>query len=442
MVVRNGRTYHQDPLVGYPLPIDLQELHRQSLMALMLIQVYGSPLLSLDELDRPPTRILDVGCGSGFYSMMCHRYLKSRGIPASSVTHVGLDIAPVAPGPLGGSAQPDPDMNWKFVQHDLRQFPWPFENGEFDVVHIVDMALACPTELNQQLFDEYIRILRPGGFLEIWHVDYTIRMLRPHVPTAAPSTIGSVTGPAPTPTTPSVCPGIFAAPTTTGTKASTQDTSEDRLQQTGSIPPMGVYDIHANTPLSAPLNPFLVEYNSWVMRGCESRHLTPLPCTMTSALYLQETGLLVNTKARRVAIPLSEVRWEREGVGGIVTKDGKSYVDWRGKTKEPPSGGGAGGESSIGGVSGDASANCGSNGPGNNANKGGLTSAHLAIRRTALLTVVQQIQNLEPMLREVSGKNQDEWDAWVGKLTNDLLCQGGTSWGECLETGAWLSRKL
>jgi hypothetical protein len=63
------------------------------------------------------------------------------------------------------------------------------------------------------------------------------------------------------------------------------------------------------------------------------------------------------------------------------------------------------------------------------------------LRRTALLTVVQQIQALEPVLREVSGKSQDEWDTWLGKMMNDLVRENGTSWGECLEVGAWWAKK-
>ncbi len=71
----------------------------------------------------------------------------------------------------------------------------------------------------------------------------------------------------------------------------------------------------------------------------------------------------------------------------------------------------------------------------------GLEAAAAALRRTALLTVVQQIQSLEPMLREAGGKSQDEWDTWVGKMMNDLVRENGTSWGECLEVGAWWARK-
>lgn len=110
-------------------------------------------------------------------------------------------------------------------------------------------------------------------------------------------------------------------------------------------------------------------------------------------------------RSRRLAVPLSEVRWEREGVGAVVTGDD------RGKHAAPPT------------------------------EPRTLTAGQSALRATALLTVVQQVQALEPILRKASGKSQDEWDVWLGKMMGDLMGEGGTSWGECLEVGAWWASK-
>ena len=55
--------------------------------------------------------------------------------------------------------------------------------------------------------------------------------------------------------------------------------------------------------------------------------------------------------------------------------------------------------------------------------------------------MVGLIHSFEPIIREISGKSQDEWDGWAGKMMNDLRREGGTSWGECLEVGAWSARK-
>jgi hypothetical protein len=41
-----------------------------------------------------------------------------------------------------------------------------------------------------------------------------------------------------------------------------------------------------------------------------------------------------------------------------------------------------------------------------------LTEEQAALRYTALLVVIQMIESLEPLLKEVSGKNQEEWQRW------------------------------
>lgn len=394
---RNGRTYLADPTLAYPLPVDLAELHRQSLRTLLLIQVFGAPACSPSHAARPPARVLEVGCGSGFWSMMCHRYFRDLG--HANIAFTGLDVAPLAPGAgvaNGGSgtprdvAKPDPEMNWRFVQHDIRQAPFPFSDGEFDLVMVKDMSLAVTHSVQQRVIDEYLRVLKKGGHLEIWDSDHTIRMLRPHA--AATAAADAAPSAASTPASSSAA------------SASSADHDEDRRSAAAAL---GAYVMTANTPLSPPLNNYLVEYNSWLSRALEARDVSAVPCTVIGPLLLQESEELADVRSRRVAIPLSEVRWEREGVGGVVTKDGKSYIDTRGR-------GGGGGT---------------------------LSGAQAALRRTALETVVQGVQSLEPVLREVSGKRADEWEAWIGKMAGDLLGEGGTSWGECLEVGAWWAQK-
>ncbi|KAK4467157.1 hypothetical protein QBC42DRAFT_257856 [Cladorrhinum samala] len=397
-VVRSGRTYIADPTLPYPLPVDLEELHRQSLKTMLLLQLYGKPICAPHLANKPPARILEVGCGTGFWSMMCYRYYEARG-QHKNMSFTGLDIVPLAPatggqaetgksssGAATADARPDKDMNWRFVQHDIRKLPLPFPEGSFDLVMVKDLGLATSMLMQQGLVDEYIRLLSPGGTVEIWESDHTLRMLRPHVPEFPAS----------------------------GEGGEDEDESNIEDEQKG-VTNMGAYNITANTPLSAPLNNYLVEYNGWISRALEARDLFCMPCTVLGPLLVQEAELLKGVGSRRLAIPLSEVRWEREGVGGVVTKDGKSYIESKarkvGKDGMPVGGKALGAEAA-------------------------------AVRRTALTVVVQQIQSLEHILRETSGKSQDEWDAWVGKMTNDLVKENGTSWGECLEIGAWWAQKV
>ncbi|KAK4162793.1 S-adenosyl-L-methionine-dependent methyltransferase [Cladorrhinum sp. PSN259] len=398
-VVRNGRTYIADPTLPYPLPVDLEELHRQSLKTMLLLELYGKPICAPQFANKPPSRILEVGCGTGFWSMMCHRYYESTG-QHKDISFTGLDIVPLAPAtggpaeaskapsgvPAASDMRPDKDMNWRFVQHDMRKLPFPFPDGSFDLVMVKDLGLATSVVMQQGLVDEYIRLLSPNGTVEIWESDHTLRMLRPHVPET-------------------LVPGE-------GAEEDDGSNSEDEQK---SVTTLGAYNITANTPLSAPLNNYLVEYNGWVSRALEARDLFCMPCTVLGPILVQEAEVLKSVGSRRLAIPLSEVRWEREGVGGVVTKDGKSYIESKarkfGKDGMP-----------VGGKA--------------------LEPGAAAVRRTALTVVVQQIQSMEHILREISGKSQDEWDAWVGKMTNDLVKENGTSWGECLEIGAWWAQKI
>ncbi|KAI1171460.1 hypothetical protein F4777DRAFT_53045 [Nemania sp. FL0916] len=379
-VIRNGRTYINENTLPYPLPVDLPELHRQSLRTLLMFQLFGGPILSSAFASKPPTRVLDVGCGAGFWSMMCHRYFAQHG--HANVSFTGLDIVPLGGSGSGADMKPDKEMQWKFVQHDIRQLPWPFADGEFDLIMVKDMAFASSFRDSQLIIEEYLRVLKPGGTLEYWETDSTIRMLRPHAPKKTP-------------------------------RIRDDDSSSDGGDDEDNAERMGAYVMTTNTPISAPLNPYLVEYNGWSSKALEARGLSAVPCTLIGAYLLQEAESLTDVQSKRLAVPLSEIRWEREGVGGVVTKDGKSYIDsQKGKYK-------------------DQDWKTGSP----------VTPAQSALRRTALETTVSFILALEPVLKEVSGKSQEEWDTWAGKMTNDLLREGGTSWGECLEVGVWTARK-
>jgi len=359
---RHGRRCLRDASLPYPLPCDLTEIHRQTLRTMLLCQVFSGPICSPAFDVKPPKRVLEVGCGTGFWSVMCHRHFAQKGF--TSISFTGLDIAPLAP-----LMDSEDDMNWRFVQHDLRRVPLPFRDEEFSLIMSKDMSLVTPQSgLQQELIDEYIRILKPGGTLEIWDGDHSLRMLLPHSP---PSTKQDESG------------------------------SEDKEQVRTNA--MGTYTMTSQTPLAAPQNQFLQDFNGWVAKALEKRQLTPMPCTLFRPMLLQESDNLSEIDTRRLAIPLGEVRWEREGVGGAVTS--------------------------------------GINGKGKESDRKLLTAGQAALRRTALMTVVQFIESLEPLLREASGKEQDEWDRWQGNMMNDLLKHNGTSWGECLEVGSWWARK-
>ncbi|PHH72056.1 hypothetical protein CDD82_6188 [Ophiocordyceps australis] len=356
-VTRHGRLFLNEANLPYPLPVDLAELHHQSLRTMLQIQLFGAPVCSPQLKCNPPERVLEVGCGSGAWSMMCNAYYKSRGHGGISFT--GIDIAPLCPEPT----QPHSAMDWTFVRHNLVQFPWPLPRQNFDLVMIKDMSLAITERGFQELLEESVKRLRPGGTLEIWDSDHLIRALRPHE------------------------------------RGQAHQVSPEQAEAAS----LGAYPIAKNTPISAPQNSYFLDYNNWITRALAARSLSAVPCTRIGPALLQESPMLVDMKSRRLAVPLNQVRWEREGPDLVVPRDSST--------------------------SGDSKAT--------KASAKALTAGQIAVRSTALLTVVQQIQALGHIVREVNGKSSDEWEMWVSKMMNDVFNESGAIWGECLEVGAW-----
>ena len=349
-LVRQGdRTYLRDPENSYPLPCDLPEIHRQSLRTMMLLRVFGGPFCNPQLTNRPPKRVLEIACGSGLWSGLCHEHFARRGQP--NVAFVGIDLVSLAPD------MRKQGMNWQFKRHDLRRPRLPFPDDYFDFVFIKDAGM-CPGSPAQQAsgLSEPLRVLKSGGILEVWDSDWVFRSLLPN--------------PAP--------------PRKACSKA--QDIAEST----------GTYTFTSATPFTRVQNKFLEDYNSWVEKSFDRRKLTALPCATIGLSFNSEVDVLENVNSRRIAIPLGEVRWEREGQG----KDSKG--------RAPKA----------------------------------LTPEQISIRRTALITVIQMIEGLEPLLMEASGKGRDEWDRWWAALTTDLFQNRGFAGGECLEVSAWWGQKI
>ncbi|KAJ5606250.1 hypothetical protein N7510_009031 [Penicillium lagena] len=348
-LARQGdRTYFRDPDNSYPLPCDMPEIHRQTLRTAMLLRVFGGPFCNPHLANHPPKRVLEIACGSGVWSGLCHDYFARRGQP--NVGFVGIDIVSIAPDLRKQG------MNWQFKRHDLRRPRLPFPDDYFDFVFIKDtgMCASSPAQLASGL-GEPLRVLKSGGVLEVWDSDWVFRSLLPN--------------PAP------------------ARKLASKD--QDIADATAT------YTFSSATPFTRAQNQYLIDYNSWIENSFDRRRLSALPCATIGLSFNSEVDVLEMVDSRRIAIPLGEVRWEREGQG----KDSKG----RGRKT--------------------------------------LTAEQLSIRQTALLTVIQMIEGLEPMLMEASGKGRDEWDRWWASMTTDLLQKGGLASGECLEVSAWWGRK-
>lgn len=348
LIHHGDRTYLRDPENLYPLPCDLPEIHRQSLRTLMLIRVFGGPFCTPSLAENPPKRVLELACGSGLWSSLCHDYFARRGHP--NVSFTGLDIVSIAPDLRKKG------VNWQFKRHDLRKPRLPFPDDYFDFVFIKDAGM-CPSSPAQQAsgLSEPLRVLKSGGVLEIWDSDWVFRSL---IPNPAPAR-----------------------------------KLASREQETADA--TATYTFSSATPFTRAQNKYLQDYNSWLETAFDRRKLSAMPCATIGLSFNAEVDDLENVDSRRIAIPLGELRWEREGQGRDST----------GRTRRS------------------------------------LTTDQFAIRRTALLTVIQMIEGMEPMLMEASGKSRDEWDRWWTAMTADLFQKDGLTSGECLEVSAWWGRK-
>lgn len=155
----NGRRFHSDESCAYILPCDIPELARQGLKHHLFKEVFGSyHMADFSDPKRAPSKVLDIGCGTGIWVASMHDEFAARGW--GDTKFFGMDIVPVH--------APMTDIDFTFVRHDCLRFPYPFQNGEFDYIFMRDMTLSIPdTTVQPEVFTECLRILKEDGVLEV-----------------------------------------------------------------------------------------------------------------------------------------------------------------------------------------------------------------------------------------------------------------------------------
>ncbi len=107
------------------------------------------------------TNILDIGCSVGISTFALHRYYQQR--QTEPVKTVGLDLSPYM---LSVAKISDTDSEISEWVHGLAE-DTHFPDNSFDLVTLQLVLHELPREATQAIFQEILRILRPGGVIGI-----------------------------------------------------------------------------------------------------------------------------------------------------------------------------------------------------------------------------------------------------------------------------------
>ena len=136
--------------VPYMLPKDVAEEQRIMFQHHLLEKLVG---LHNTPISNNIQTILDVGTGSGHWA-----YAMARKFPQAQVFGVDLEMPQIT-----GNLQP---TNYQFMRGDILS-GLPFQANSFDLVYQRLLIAAMPTTHWGALFQEEVRVARPGGWVEI-----------------------------------------------------------------------------------------------------------------------------------------------------------------------------------------------------------------------------------------------------------------------------------
>ena len=113
-----------------------------------------------DYIGHPVNNVLDIGCSVGVSTLALHHYLKQR---YAAVQTTGLDLSPYMLAVA----------KWRDTHHDITQWlhakaeDTDLPSASCDVVALQFVTHELPRTASQAIFQETLRLLRPGGTLAI-----------------------------------------------------------------------------------------------------------------------------------------------------------------------------------------------------------------------------------------------------------------------------------
>ncbi|KAF9270626.1 hypothetical protein L218DRAFT_889210 [Marasmius fiardii PR-910] len=171
-IYKHGQRLHSfDPeKAPYPLSYDRYVLELESLDNRFVKHLRKGSMSFLNLTnDERPSRCLDLGCGTG-------TWIIDTAKEWPDCEFVGFDLVNIQI-PLNMLSSSIADrIQW--VHGNFLTTKLPFEDDEFDHVHVQSIASGVPENKWDVLFDEINRVLRPGGSVEFIEDD----MMFPSLP--------------------------------------------------------------------------------------------------------------------------------------------------------------------------------------------------------------------------------------------------------------------
>jgi SAM-dependent methyltransferase len=112
--------------------------------------------------DRKPLDILDIGCGPGFFPILMGK--EGHNVTAVDYTETMLEMAKSNSEKFG--------INCTFMRMDAQGLD--FEDGSFDL--ILSRNLIWDLEKPRKAYEEWLRVLKPGGKMIIFDGNYYLHL--------------------------------------------------------------------------------------------------------------------------------------------------------------------------------------------------------------------------------------------------------------------------
>ncbi len=118
-----------------------------------------------DQIKSPVRDILDIGCSVGISTLSLHRYYaqQSSDSPSTPVRTVGLDLSPYMLSVAKFRDVSHEITNWVHANAEQTAFA----DQSFDLITLQFVLHELPRLATIAIFQEALRLLRPGGYIAI-----------------------------------------------------------------------------------------------------------------------------------------------------------------------------------------------------------------------------------------------------------------------------------